>query len=275
MQHKYRQVNTKFWSDVWVVDELNPLDRYLFLYSITNDKANDLLIYEISKRTISHETGLTVDEIDRMFKRLESRLIYFKGFIIFKNGINNKNYNPNQFIGMSKMLMDYPEDVIQKASEFVVLSSDLMKKVKGLKGFERLCKALPNDNEQEQEQENEQEQDNDNEQGDQKEIIIPEKNEIEFIFEKWNEQEIILHRRMTTDIRSAIKRKLKEYDVDEIVTAIETLGTIYRGDDYFWSHKWTLAEFLDRTKGFLVFVHKTPDDYKKNDMNQKKMYVAQ
>ena len=142
----YRQLNIKFWSDVWVVEQLNALDRYLFIYLLTNDKANDSGIYQISKRMISFETGITVDELENMWRRLQEKVIYLDGYVVFKNGINNKNYNYNTFKGISNILENLPEEVYPKVMEFVYIQQDLLDKIKkdllNLKGLQGAYKGV-------------------------------------------------------------------------------------------------------------------------------------
>jgi hypothetical protein len=68
-----------------------------------------------------------------------------------------------------------------------------------------------------------------------------------FVF--WNEKKIIVHEKLTADIKSAIKSVLKDYSADQVKTAITNYSIILKGDDYYWSHKWTMSEFLSRRKG--------------------------
>ena len=54
---KLRSLNTAFWSDTWV-EELEPMQKLLFIYLVTNEKTNMLGIYEASVKKISFETGI-------------------------------------------------------------------------------------------------------------------------------------------------------------------------------------------------------------------------
>lgn len=81
---KQRYINTKFWSDNFV-SELNPLDRYLFLYFLTNEHTNIAGIYELPLKTISFETGIELDMLKKMLKRLTSKVIYVDGWVCIKN----------------------------------------------------------------------------------------------------------------------------------------------------------------------------------------------
>lgn len=81
---KQRYINTKFWSDSFI-SELNPLDRYLFLYFLTNEHTNIAGIYELPLKTIAFETGIELDMLKKMFKRLVGKILYVDGWVCIKN----------------------------------------------------------------------------------------------------------------------------------------------------------------------------------------------
>lgn len=81
---KQRYVNTKFWSDNFI-SELNPLDRYLFLYFLTNEHTNIAGVYELPLKTISFETGIELDMVKKMIKRLAGKIQYLDGWVCIKN----------------------------------------------------------------------------------------------------------------------------------------------------------------------------------------------
>lgn len=111
---KQRYVNTKFWSDNWVIEKLNPLDRYLFLYLLTNFHANILGIYEISLMTVAHETGIERDEVTRMVKNLEPGAYYIDGWIYLPKFLNHQAINPNIEKGIAVELMNVPPEIREK-----------------------------------------------------------------------------------------------------------------------------------------------------------------
>lgn len=81
---KQRYVNTKFWSDNFI-SELNPLDRYLFLYFLTNEHTNIAGIYELPLKTIAFETGIEIDMLKKMVKRLTGKVEYIDGWVCIRN----------------------------------------------------------------------------------------------------------------------------------------------------------------------------------------------
>lgn len=111
---KTRYVNTIVWSDPWMVDKLNPLDRYLFLYLLTNAHTTIAGVYEVSLRTMSFETGIEKEELIRMLKRLEPKVRYLDGWVVMTNGIKNQNYNsPKIKTGIELVLAKCPESLIK------------------------------------------------------------------------------------------------------------------------------------------------------------------
>lgn len=126
---KQRIVSTKFWSDPWIVDELNPLDRYLFLYLLTNEKTTVVGVYELSLRTMANETGLDKEEINRMLMRLDSRVLYVDGWVVFRNAIRHQNYNsPKIHAAIARELKFVPPNVAQYISMPESLKKSLSEK---------------------------------------------------------------------------------------------------------------------------------------------------
>lgn len=66
------------------------------------------------------------------------------------------------------------------------------------------------------------------------------------ILQHWNTQEIIQHRKLTEKTRRSIRATLKSYSVEEVNKAISNYAQILRDPVYYWTHKWTLQEFLQR-----------------------------
>lgn len=107
-----RLINSKFWSDNFVVDNLNPLDRYLFLYFLTNEKTNICGVYELPLRTISNETGIDKDEVLRMLVRLSGKVEYKDGWVCLTNFIKHQNTKSRDVqAGIDKLLGNLPEEI--------------------------------------------------------------------------------------------------------------------------------------------------------------------
>ena len=107
-----RLIDSKFWSDSFVVDKLNPLDRYLFLYLLTNEKTNLSGVYELPLRTIANETGIEKEEVTRMLERLKGKVEYQDGWICLVNFTKHQNENNGSIIkGIENRLKELPEEI--------------------------------------------------------------------------------------------------------------------------------------------------------------------
>jgi len=107
-----RSINSRFWSDTFVVDKLNPLDRYLFLYFLTNERTNLAGVYEVPLKTISNETGIEKETILNMIGRLKGRVEYKNGWICLVNFIKHQNItNSSIKKGIENKLSELPSEV--------------------------------------------------------------------------------------------------------------------------------------------------------------------
>lgn len=113
---KNRYINTRFWSDNFI-SELNPLDRYLFLYFLTNEHTNICGIYEIPLRTISFETGIEIDMLKKMIKRLVSKIHYIDGWVYIKNFARHQAVNEKVIIGIENAKKLVPSTIWLKIKE--------------------------------------------------------------------------------------------------------------------------------------------------------------
>jgi hypothetical protein len=77
---------------------------------------------------------------------------------------------------------------------------------------------------------------------------------INTVFEFWNSKNIIVHRKLTDQIKSSINSKLKDYSVDEICDAINNYSLIISMSQFYFTYRWPLATFLKRGNGFESFL---------------------
>ncbi len=76
------------------------------------------------------------------------------------------------------------------------------------------------------------------------------------IFKFWNEQNIIVHEKITAEITSSIDKALKTYSIDEIKNAIQNYKEILSNQDkYYFSYTWSLQEFCSRKNAIVKFVN--------------------
>jgi hypothetical protein len=112
-----RMVRSSFWKDSFVQGNLNPLDRYLFLYLLTNERTNISGIYEIPMKFIAMETGIDISELDRsMFPRLSEKIAYIDGWVVIKNFQKHQSLKSALIKkGIFNELSRVPEKVLKQA----------------------------------------------------------------------------------------------------------------------------------------------------------------
>ena len=113
MEGNYRIVYTKFWRDNFI-SNLDPLDRYIFLYFLTNEHTNLAGIYELPIKIIEFETGLEKEVLRVIMGRLLEKIDYFEGWVIIKNYPKYQNLlkSPNIRISIKNILDELPKNLI-------------------------------------------------------------------------------------------------------------------------------------------------------------------
>jgi len=93
---KLRSVNTHFWSDNYVID-LDPTEKLLFLYLLTNENTNMLGVYELHLRKIAFETGIDKNMVEKIFDRFskDDKASYVDGYVCLHNFTKHQSYNTN------------------------------------------------------------------------------------------------------------------------------------------------------------------------------------
>src|SRR5690606_32439738 len=95
------------------------------------------------------------------------------------------------------------------------------------------------------------------------------------LFEIWNQQKIIRHKKLNEQMKRHTNARLEEYSLEELTKAISNYGKIVNEEKYYWTHKWTFGEFmkpsnvvrfLDEADPFNNFKKKTFEQAKKEVM---------
>jgi len=137
-----RSVDTHFWDDPYVADKLDPSEKLLFLYFLTNPLTNLLGIYEISLKRISVDTGFDRDMVLKIIRRFseDGKIYYYENYIILPNRSKHQNLNSNMEKNVKKLFINLPD----KIKEFII-DRDLKafeSLLKPFKGFERLSNRV-------------------------------------------------------------------------------------------------------------------------------------
>ncbi|NFM45297.1 DnaD domain protein [Clostridium botulinum] len=105
---KYRQLYTEFWNDSFVL-ELDPEEKYFYIYLLTNPNTSQCGIYELPKKIIEMQTGYKGETVDKLLKKFEGykKIIYSektKEIIILNWAKYNEPNNINAIKCVSKEL---------------------------------------------------------------------------------------------------------------------------------------------------------------------------
>jgi hypothetical protein len=114
---KLRSVDTHFWQDNYISD-LDPIEKLLFLYLLTNPLTNMLGIYEIPMKRIAFDTGIDKDMLQKLFARFEEaqKIAYIDGYVVLINFTKHQKYNPNMTKSAIKLYNELPLNLLQNST---------------------------------------------------------------------------------------------------------------------------------------------------------------
>ena len=108
-----RYFNTDFWSDTWV-RTLTCQQRDLFLYLLTNERANLAGIYEIGMDRIAFDTRLPSKAITEALARFarDGKAAYLGGWLILRNAPKHQELSSPQVVkGIRRVIASVPAEV--------------------------------------------------------------------------------------------------------------------------------------------------------------------
>jgi DNA-binding MarR family transcriptional regulator len=107
---KNRYVNTAFWDDEYTAT-LDPSERYMFLYFLTNSQTNIAGIYQIQLRRIAFDTGYDQEMVKKIIDRFsrDGKLYFEMGWVIVKNFVKHQSLNPKTAAAVANLFNSYPE----------------------------------------------------------------------------------------------------------------------------------------------------------------------
>ena len=94
---KFRQIQTSFWSDTYIQEEMTAEDKYFYLYLMTNEFTTQIGIYPITKKQIAFDLGYSLESVQALLQRFETyhKLIKYdtetREIILLKWAENNLN----------------------------------------------------------------------------------------------------------------------------------------------------------------------------------------
>ena len=110
-----RYISTSFWDDAWV-QGLEPHEKLLYMYLLTNPLTNIAGVYEITFRRMSFDTGYPIDTLSKAIKKFsEDKKAYFLDdvWIILPNWPKHQRPTERNTIraGIDTVLNALPDEV--------------------------------------------------------------------------------------------------------------------------------------------------------------------
>jgi hypothetical protein len=114
-----RYISTSFWTDKWI-RSLDPSERYLYMYLLTNPMTNIAGIYPITMDRIAFDTGYDERTLRPMLKRFETsgKLYYFDDeYVVIPAWPRHQNpeKKPTIKTGIDAVLKTIPKNVLEYA----------------------------------------------------------------------------------------------------------------------------------------------------------------
>ncbi len=109
---KVRMIKTKFWEDNYSID-LDPIEKLLFLYLLTNPMTNVCGVYELPLRRMAFDTGIDKEMVSKILNRfsIDNKIYYLKNWVYVVNFMKHQIYNKNMEIGAKKVFDELPEEI--------------------------------------------------------------------------------------------------------------------------------------------------------------------
>lgn len=112
-----RYISTSFWDDEWI-QTLDPSEKLLYLYFMTNPLTNIAGVYKLTDKRISFDTGFNLDTIRHLFDKFETaKKVYRHGeYLILPSWPKHQRWQKRKKIrkGIDNCLSELPKDVYEK-----------------------------------------------------------------------------------------------------------------------------------------------------------------
>jgi len=125
---KLRSVNTHFWQDDYIC-ELPAEQKLLFLYLLTCPLSNIAGVYEITRRQICFDTGLTPEQLTAAITKFiaDRKLFYADNYIMLVNHHKNQKLNPSMEKARRMIIKALPKRVHDIYESCLVQDADTMR----------------------------------------------------------------------------------------------------------------------------------------------------
>ena len=213
---KHRQISTYFWTDIYI-EELDPIEKLLFIYLFTNQSSNLAGIYQLSMRTMASETGIDRDMVKKIIGRFEKdgKVLYEDNYIAIKNTAESQNTNNYCIMANIKKVLDVSP---KWAVDFISFNKDSLRTPQG----------LPNHSDKSKSKSKSKSKD--------KSIVL------EVLIEKWNSNGYGSKTTLTDKRKGKLKTRLKEkeFDIDKIIAKVN----IVKDTDFIKNSSWFTFDWI-------------------------------
>lgn len=264
---KFRMVNTSFWDDPRVVEELTPEDKYFFLYLLTNSNTTQIGIYQITKKQMSFDLGYSMESINSLLERFikQHEIVRYN---TETREIAIKNWGKYNLNRGGKPMLDCVTSELKEVKDqnFISYVGDQVQhgKIKAIYDtytlrFEDKNAPVENgdvvENDQiEKKDDDHQDVNNSNDFYDtstirpqykeKEEEEYKDKDRVRDLFDHFVSKKIIQHKKMTSAMKSAIKARLRDYTYNDLIKAIDNYALVYKSPNHWFTHKYPLADFM-------------------------------
>lgn len=115
-----RYIDTGFYDDAWV-QELDPSEKFMYMYLLTNPLTNIAGIYKITKKRMSFDTGFSVETVVHILEKftVAKKASLCGEYIIIRNWPKHQKWeqSPKVKEGITRILSEIPEEVLVQAAK--------------------------------------------------------------------------------------------------------------------------------------------------------------
>ena len=110
-------INTRFWIDDYI-SNLDPSEKLLFLYFLTNPYTDICGVYEVPLKHVGLETGLDKEMVLKIVDRFsrDGKIFYENGWVAIKNFAKHQQDNPKVKKGIQIGLSQVPQLLLDRLS---------------------------------------------------------------------------------------------------------------------------------------------------------------
>jgi hypothetical protein len=115
-----RYISTSFWDDPWVC-QLDPAEKFIYLYLMTNPLTNIAGVYEITVRRICFDTGYNNETVSNILERFHEsgKALRWESYTIIPSWPKHQKWETRKQIeiGIEKILVNLPSELLAQLED--------------------------------------------------------------------------------------------------------------------------------------------------------------